>query len=62
MVVLNDLDRYHLVTDVVDRVPKLGCLAAYAKQAICDKKIDHKTYIANYGDDMAEIKDWKWPF
>ncbi len=62
MVVLNDLDRYHLVADVIDRVPKLGYLAAYAKQAIRDKKIDHKTYIAKYGDDMPEIKDWKWPY
>jgi len=62
MVVLNDLDRFHLVADVIDRVPKLGYLAAYAKQAIRDKKIDHKTYIAKYGDDMAEIKNWKWPY
>lgn len=61
MVVLNDLDRFHLVSDVIDRVPKLGYLAAYAKQAIRDKKIDHKTYIAKYGDDMPEIKNWKWP-
>jgi len=61
MVVLNDLDRFHLVADVIDRVPKLGYLAAYAKQAIRDKKIDHKTYIAKYGDDMPEIKHWKWP-
>jgi xylulose-5-phosphate/fructose-6-phosphate phosphoketolase len=61
MVVLNDLDRFHLVADVIDRVPKLGYLAAYAKQAIRDKKIDHKTYIAKYGDDMPEIKNWKWP-
>ncbi|MEX2493193.1 MAG: phosphoketolase family protein [Nitrospirales bacterium] len=61
MVVLNDLDRFHLVADVIDRVPKLGYLAAYAKQTIRDKKIDHKTYIAKYGDDMPEIKGWKWP-
>ena len=61
MVVLNDLDRFHLVADVIDRVPKLGYLAAYAKQAIRDKRIDHKTYIAKYGDDMPEIKNWKWP-
>jgi xylulose-5-phosphate/fructose-6-phosphate phosphoketolase len=61
MVVLNDLDRFHLVADVIDRVPKLGYLAAYAKQAIRDKKIDHKTYIGKYGDDMPEIKNWKWP-
>ncbi|MGD9851583.1 MAG: phosphoketolase [Nitrospirales bacterium] len=62
MVVLNDLDRFHLVADVIDRVPKLGYLAAYAKQAIRDKKIDHKTYIAQYGDDMPDIKNWKWPY
>jgi xylulose-5-phosphate/fructose-6-phosphate phosphoketolase len=61
MVVLNDLDRYHLVADVIDRVPKLGYLAAYAQQAMREKKIDHKTYIGKYGDDMPEIKNWKWP-
>ncbi len=60
MVVLNDLDRFHLVADVIDRVPQLGYLAAYAKQAIRDKRIDHKTYISTYGDDMPEIRDWKW--
>jgi xylulose-5-phosphate/fructose-6-phosphate phosphoketolase len=62
MVVLNDLDRFHLVADVIDRVPKLGYLAAYAKQTIRDKKIDHKTYIGKYGDDIPEIKNWKWPY
>jgi xylulose-5-phosphate/fructose-6-phosphate phosphoketolase len=61
MVVQNDLDRFHLVADVIDRVPKLGYLAAYAKQAIRDKRVDHKTYIATHGDDMPEIRDWKWP-
>ncbi len=61
MVVQNDLDRFHLVADVIDRVPKLGYLAAYAKQAIRDKRVDHKTYIAMHGDDMPEIRDWKWP-
>jgi xylulose-5-phosphate/fructose-6-phosphate phosphoketolase len=60
MVVRNDLDRFHLVADVIDRVPKLGYLAAYAKQAIRDKLIEHKEYIAKYGDDMPEIRDWKW--
>ncbi len=61
MVVLNDLDRFHLVADVIDRVPKLGYLAAYAKQTIRDKKIDHKTHIFQYGDDMPEIRNWTWP-
>jgi xylulose-5-phosphate/fructose-6-phosphate phosphoketolase len=60
MCVLNDLDRFHLVSDVIDRVPKLGAGAAYAKQAIRDKLIDHKEYIARYGDDMPEITGWRW--
>ncbi|MBI3456544.1 MAG: phosphoketolase family protein [Candidatus Rokubacteria bacterium] len=62
MVVRNDLDRFHLVMDVIDRVPKLGYLAAYAKQAMRDQRIEHKEYIAEYGDDMPEVRDWKWPY
>ena len=61
MVVRNDLDRFHLVQDVIDRVPKLGYLAAYAKQEIRDKLFDHKAYITQYGEDMPEVRDWKWP-
>jgi xylulose-5-phosphate/fructose-6-phosphate phosphoketolase len=60
MVVLNDLDRFHLVADVIDRVPQLGARAAYAKQAIGDKLIEHKQYIARYGKDMPEIEEWRW--
>jgi xylulose-5-phosphate/fructose-6-phosphate phosphoketolase len=60
MVVLNDLDRFHLVGDVIDRVPSLGAIAAYAKQYLRDKLIDHKSYIHKYGEDMPEIRDWKW--
>jgi xylulose-5-phosphate/fructose-6-phosphate phosphoketolase len=60
MCVINDLDRFHLVGDVIDRVPKLGERAAYAKQAIRDRLIDHREYICRYGDDMPEIKDWAW--
>ena len=60
MCVLNDIDRFHLVNDVIDRVPGLAQSAAYAKQAIRDKLIEHKEYIRRYGDDMPEIKDWTW--
>ncbi len=60
MVVLNDLDRFHLAGDVIDRVATLGPRAAYAKQAIRDKLIDHKRYIHAYGQDMLEIRDWMW--
>jgi xylulose-5-phosphate/fructose-6-phosphate phosphoketolase len=60
MVVMNDLDRFHLVADVIDRVAKLTVKAAYAKQAIRDKLIEHKQYIAEHGEDMPEIRNWKW--
>jgi len=60
MVVLNDLDRFHLVIDVIDRVPGLGSRAAHAKQAMRDKLLDHKAYIDRHGEDMPEIRDWKW--
>ncbi|PYO57680.1 MAG: phosphoketolase [Candidatus Rokuibacteriota bacterium] len=61
MAVRNDIDRFHLVADVIDRVPKLGTVAAYAKQAIRDKLIEHAQYIVAHGDDLPEVRDWKWP-
>jgi xylulose-5-phosphate/fructose-6-phosphate phosphoketolase len=60
MCVLNKLDRFHLAQDVIDRVPQLGAKAAYAKQAIRDKLIEHKQYIAEHGEDMPEIAGWTW--
>ena len=60
MCVLNGLDRFHLVGDVIDRLPKLGARAAYAKQAIRDRLIEHKAYIARHGDDMPDISGWIW--
>jgi xylulose-5-phosphate/fructose-6-phosphate phosphoketolase len=60
MAVLNDIDRFHLVADVIDRVPKLGPVAAYAKQMIRDKLIEHEQYIHRHGEDLPEVRDWKW--
>jgi len=61
MTVLNDLDRFHLAGDVIDRVPELGYAAAYTKQLIRDKLIEHKQYIHQHGEDMPEIREWVWP-
>ncbi len=61
MVVRNDLDRFHLVMDVIDRVPKLQFVGAHVKQMLRGKLVEHKHYISKYGDDMPDIKDWKWP-
>jgi xylulose-5-phosphate/fructose-6-phosphate phosphoketolase len=60
MCVLNDLDRFHLVQDVIDRVPQLGARAAYAKQAIRDALIEHKEYIREHGEDAPQISGWRW--
>jgi xylulose-5-phosphate/fructose-6-phosphate phosphoketolase len=62
MTVMNDLDRFHLVADVIDRVPGLGHAAAYAKQWLRDRRIEHREYIRKYGEDMPEIRNWKWPY
>ncbi len=60
MTVRNDLDRFHLVMDVVDRVPQRGGGGAYLKQQLRDKLIEHRLYIEQYGEDMPEIRNWKW--
>jgi xylulose-5-phosphate/fructose-6-phosphate phosphoketolase len=60
MVVRNDLDRFHLASDVIDRLPQLGYLAAYAKQALRDKLIEHRQYICQRGEDMPEVREWRW--
>ncbi len=62
ILVMNDLDRLHLVADVIDRVAKLGPMAAYARQVIREKLIDHKQYVSKYGVDMPEVRDWTWPY
>ncbi|MEO7138580.1 MAG: phosphoketolase, partial [Gemmatimonadales bacterium] len=60
MTVLNGLDRFHLAGDVIDRVPALGSSAAYAKQFLRDKLVDHKNYICTHGEDLPEIRKWRW--
>jgi xylulose-5-phosphate/fructose-6-phosphate phosphoketolase len=62
MTVMNDMDRFHLAADVVDRVPRLQRVGAHFKQFLRDKLIDHKQYIMEVGDDMPGIKNWKWPY
>ena len=59
MVVLNDLDRFHLVGDVLDRVEGLGERAAHLRQHLRDRLLDHKRYITTYGEDMPEIRNWQ---
>ena len=61
MTVRNELDRFHLAIDAIDRVPRLRDVAAHQKQAFRNKLLAHKLYIAEHGDDMPEIKDWQWP-
>ena len=60
MVVLNAMDRFHLVCDVADRVPCMAPLAPHLKQKMRDKLVEHKEYITRRGEDMPEIRDWKW--
>jgi xylulose-5-phosphate/fructose-6-phosphate phosphoketolase len=60
MVVLNEMDRFHLVEDVIDRVPRLGAKAAYFKQAIRNSLLEHRRHICEFGEDLPAIRDWTW--
>jgi xylulose-5-phosphate/fructose-6-phosphate phosphoketolase len=60
MTVLNDLDRFHLAGDVVDRLPQLGPRAAYIKQWLREKLIEHREHVERHGDDLAEVSEWRW--
>jgi xylulose-5-phosphate/fructose-6-phosphate phosphoketolase len=61
MVMLNDMDRYHLVMDVIDRVPGLGTTAAALRQEMADERLRHRAYTRRHGDDPADVRDWAWP-
>jgi xylulose-5-phosphate/fructose-6-phosphate phosphoketolase len=60
MTVLNDLDRFHLVMDVIDRLPQTGSAGVYLKQQMQNKLIEHKRYIRRFGQDMPEVRNWIW--
>ena len=62
MVMLNDLDRYHLVMDVIDRVPTLGVNAAHIRQRMVDERLQKRQYTRDHGDDAPDVKDWVWPY
>ena len=61
MVMLNDMDRFHLVIDVIDRVPTLGQRAALLRQEMVDARLRARAYTREHGDDPAELRDWVWP-
>src|SRR5438105_8686090 len=62
MVMLNDLDRFHLVMDVIDRVPELGSRAAHLRQRMVDARLHARAYTREHGDDLPEVRDWVWPY
>jgi len=60
LTVMNDLDRFHLVTDTIDRLPQTGDKGLYLKQQLKEKLIEHKQYINKFGQDLPEIRNWQW--
>jgi len=62
MVMLNDLDRYHLVIDAIDRIPGLGQDAAHVRQLMQDKRTEARLYTRKEGEDIPEVRDWVWPY
>ena len=61
MVMLNDMDRFHLVMDVIDRVPWLAERAAHLRQDMVDGRLRARAYTREVGDDLADVRDWRWP-
>ncbi len=62
MTVLNEMDRFHLAMDVIDRLPQLGSPGVYAKKRLQEKLMEHQAYICEHGDDLPEVRDWVWPY
>jgi xylulose-5-phosphate/fructose-6-phosphate phosphoketolase len=62
MVMLNDLDRFHLVIDVIDRVPGLGARAGHVRQHMVDERLRHRQYTRDHGEDVPDVRDWTWPY
>jgi xylulose-5-phosphate/fructose-6-phosphate phosphoketolase len=62
MVMLNDMDRFHLVMDVIDRVPQLGSRAAEMRQHMVDRRLECRAYTREVGDDAPDVSGWTWPF
>jgi xylulose-5-phosphate/fructose-6-phosphate phosphoketolase len=62
MVMRNDLDRFHLAMDVIDRVPGLGSRAAALRQQLSDERLRSRAYAREHGEDPADIRDWTWPY
>ena len=62
MVMLNDLDRFHLVMDVIDRVPGLGSRAGHVRQKMIDERLRHRQYTRDHGEDVPDVRDWVWPY
>jgi xylulose-5-phosphate/fructose-6-phosphate phosphoketolase len=61
MVVMNDMDRFHLVMDVIDRVPGLGNSAAWLRQQMADTRLRHHAWVREHGEDLPEVANWTWP-
>jgi xylulose-5-phosphate/fructose-6-phosphate phosphoketolase len=62
LTVLNDLDRFHLAGNVIDRVPRLQAIGGHFKQFLRDKLVEHSEYIRQHGDDLPEVRDWVWRY
>jgi xylulose-5-phosphate/fructose-6-phosphate phosphoketolase len=60
MTVLNQVDRYNLAIDVIDRVPRLRDVSAHAREWLKDKLIEHRRYIRQHGEDLPEVREWAW--